>query len=96
MGRMNNHIKWYTKKKMYPINQISTKVLMEPTWGNNGILGISQERYINLLGSFDIKNGIGVYTRVLSIYPLNTCSYHGTMQEISIGYLAHTFSTTNI
>ncbi len=64
---------------MYPINQISTKVLMEPMWGNNGILGISQERYINLLGSIDIKNGIGVYTRVLSIYPLNTCSYHGTM-----------------
>jgi len=81
---------------MYPINQISTKVLMEPMWGNNGILGISQERYINLLGSFDIKNGIGVYTRVMSIYPLNTCSYRGTMQEISIGYLAHTFNTTNI
>jgi hypothetical protein len=52
---------------------------MEPMWGNNGILGISQERHINLLGSFDIKNGIGIYTRVLSIYPLNTCSYHGTM-----------------
>jgi hypothetical protein len=96
MGRMNNDIKWYIKKKMYPINQISTKVLMEPAWGNNGILGISQERYINFLGSFDIKNGIGVYTRLLSIYPLNTCSYHGTMQEISIGYLAHTFSTTII
>jgi hypothetical protein len=47
--------------------------------GVNGILGISQERHINLLGSFDIRNGIGVYIRVLSIYPLNTCSYHGTM-----------------
>jgi hypothetical protein len=79
MGKVNNDIKWYIKKKMYPINQISTKVLKEPMWGNNGILGISQERHINLLGSFDIKNGIGVYTRVLSIYPLNTCSYHGTM-----------------
>jgi hypothetical protein len=52
MGRGNNDIKWYIKKMMYPINQISTKVLMEPLWGNNGILGISQERHINLLGFF--------------------------------------------
>jgi len=79
MGRVNNDIKWYIKKMMYPINQISIKVLMEPMWGSNRILGISQERHINFLGSFDIKNGICVYTRVLSIYPLNTCSYHGTM-----------------
>jgi hypothetical protein len=76
MGTGNNDIKWYIKKIMYPINQISTKVLI---WGNNGILGISQERHINLLVSFDIRNGIGVYTRVLSIYPLDTCYYHGTM-----------------
>ncbi len=60
MGRVNNDIKWYIKKMMYPINQRSTKVLMEPMWGN--ILGISQERHINLLGSFDIKYGIHVYT----------------------------------
>jgi hypothetical protein len=94
MGRVNNDIKWYIKKMMYPINQISTKVLMEPMWGNNGILGISQERHINLLGSFDIKNGIHVYTRVLSIY-------HSTLVLIMVQckkspYIAQIFSTTNI